>query len=98
MKMYKKLYINRRPGLKPISIWVNADPKRFFDEVIIGQNISIENIKHRRFDYPVSVCYCAKSFKRALRRFDIEKYVKNNETFKKRLSNFVDFFKEIRYE
>ena len=89
MKKYKKIYENRRPGLDPVSIWVNMDPKRNFDEIVIGQNITEKNIKNRRFDYPVEFCYCAKGFKKALKKFGIEKYIKRNNSVKNKLPEFA---------
>jgi len=88
---YKKFYESRKPGLRPVSVWVNVDPERSFNEIIVGQNISENNIKGKRFDYPVEFCYCSKSLKEALRKFDIEKNIKNNENIKNKLSQFVKF-------
>ena len=89
MRDYRKIYENRKPGLKPVSIWVNIDPKRSLDEIIVGQNITEENIKDRRFDYPVELCYCIKGFRKALKRFEIEKYVKKNISVKNKLPKFA---------
>ena len=89
MRDYRKIYENRKPGLKPVSIWINIDPKRNFDEIVIGQNITEENIKDRRFDYPVEFCYCIKGFRKALKRFEIEKYVKKNNSVKSKLPKFA---------
>jgi len=88
---YKKIYEVNRAGRKPVSIWVNADPYRSFDEVIIGQSIKADNILTRRFDYPISICQSNRDLNDALKRYQLTTVANRNKKVKEALSEFASF-------
>jgi len=89
---YKKIYESRKQGLKPVSVWVKSDPKRSFDEVIIGQNIKTDNIVYKRFDYPVAICQNTRELRESLKKFGIYDNVLRSKSAKQQLVDYVSFF------
>jgi len=89
---YKKIYEVKKPGLRPVSVWVKNDPSRLFDEVIIGQNIKEDNVKYKRFDYSVEFCQSEKELRQALKKFDIFNNVMKSKSASQQLAENVSFF------
>jgi len=88
---FKKIYEVNRAGRKPVSVWVNTDPYRSFDEVIIGQQISDDNVLTRRFDHPISICQSPRELDAALKKFQIDSIVKRSKKAKEALNEFASF-------
>jgi len=92
--IYKKIYESRKPGLRPVSVWIKSDPKRSFDEVIVGQEIKEDNIKYKRFNFPVAICQNAKELRNALKKFNIYNNIMKSKSAGRQLMEYVSFFKK----